>query len=326
MDVKERMSGKQFKAFSPRKPKRVEMTSDECKKLCTAVGLEYLEGYEGRVIEHVITDETVDRYGDIVRAKGAIMANFKKNPTIQFAHDYKSPPVGKALKVWYDSAENNIKAQGVYFDGRVDSTGKAGVVFNFIASGAMPACSIGFVPLEVSRPKNEEERRKLGLGDNGLEFKKWELLEYSPCPVPANPNALQNALKDLSVDDRQAVKENEEAFKHILPEGWVESIVETLETESVPDVVINNATITVEPTNDGTEEMREFAIKQAEVMERFITEFQSLGVKIDALKDAIVEASVGKSNVQVPPKAVEPSGKIYDEAASMIRSEFQFNL
>jgi len=74
--VNTKSSEKQTRAFAANKPKRVEMTVAECKRLCKSVGLEYLDGYEGRVVEHVISDETKDRYGDIVRAKGADLKNF----------------------------------------------------------------------------------------------------------------------------------------------------------------------------------------------------------------------------------------------------------
>lgn len=325
MGVKERTTGKQYKAFSPRKPKRVELSADECKKLCAAVGLEYLEGYESRVIEHVITDETVDRYGDIVRAKGAVMVNFKKNPTIQFAHDYQSPPVGKSLKVWYDKDESNIKSQGLYFDNRVDPTGRSGVVFNFIASGAMPACSIGFLPIDTYRPKSADERKEIGLGDNGLEFRSWELLEYSPCPVPANPNALQNALKDMAVEDRTVIKDNAEAFKHVLPDEWVDSIVATLETRTTPDVVVDVPPGVI-PDASEVKELREVTQKQIEATNQLCAQLQALGAKMDELKNAIAEASKGKTTAAPPVLPVsEPAGDVYADSVDMIRNELRFN-
>lgn len=208
-------TGKQNRTFSPRKPKRVTVAIEECRKLCAAVGLDYLSGYEGRVVEHVITDETVDRYGDIIRAKGVdYKTNYKKNPTIQNAHDYKSPPIGKSIKIWYDKEESNVKSWGLYYDDRIDKTGISDVIFKFIVAGAMPACSVGFVPLETSRPTSKEEREEIGLGDYGVEYLKIDLLEYSPCSIGANPNTLQNTIVDsirkgvFTKDNCRAIAEN----------------------------------------------------------------------------------------------------------------------
>lgn len=218
-------------------PRRVTLTADKCRALCEAVGLEYLDGYEARVVEHVITDETTDRYGDIIRAKGGNFDNYRKNPVIQFAHNYADTPVGKALKVWHDKAENNVKAWGLYFDNRVDSTGRSDVIFKFIAAGGLPACSVGFLPLEEPyRPKDQEERDAIGLGPQGVEYRTWDLLEYSPCPVPANPNALQNAWEKggFVARDIGTVRDHAKMFKDILPCDFVDSILLLAAPESAP--------------------------------------------------------------------------------------------
>lgn len=207
---KKKETEQQTRSFSPRKPKRVELSVAECKKLCIAVGLDYLAGYEGRVVEHVITDETTDRYGDIVRAKGAVIENYKKNPVILFGHDYKDFPIGKSIKIWHDKDEQNIKSWGLYLDNRVDTTGRSDLAFKFITNGSLPAVSIGFMPMKTHRPKSKEERDKLGLGEFGVEFLQWELLEYSAVPVPANPNALQNMIKagELTRSDCKVIIQN----------------------------------------------------------------------------------------------------------------------
>jgi len=306
--IQARTEGKQIRAFSPRKPKRVEMTAAECKKLCAAVGLDYLEGYEGRVVEHVITDETVDRYGDIVRAKGVDITNFKKNPTIQFAHDYKSPPVGKAIKVWLDKDEVNVKAWGLYFDQRVDETGRSGVVFNFISSGAMPACSIGFLPTEVHRPKNAEERDELGLGDGGLEYRRWELLEYSPCPVPANPNALQNALEGMPRKDMEVIRDNEEGFRNVLPDEWVDEVLVALADGTDPDAP-------VEKEDNG---LGDFVA----VVAGLVDEIRTLKEEISALKNTFADAA----SIKATPSGEQPGeaqgNDIYTEFAGVVGEVF----
>ena len=220
----------QVKAYSTNKPKRVQMTIDECRKLCKDAGLEYLDGYESRVVEHVISDETSDRYGDIVRAAGCDMKNYKKNPVILFAHDHSEFPIGNSVKVWVDKIESNVKSWGLYFDDRIDPTGRSDASFKLISSGAMPACSIGFIPKKANRPTTKEDREKIGLGEYGIEYLQWELLEYSACSVPANPNALLNMVRDKSL-----VKKDCEALKGLFPDDFVDQLLkEVVEEPELP--------------------------------------------------------------------------------------------
>jgi len=186
----------QRRSFSGGSGSKISITVDDCKKLCKNTNnLEYLSGYENRIRPYTITDETVDRYGDIVRAKGGVFTNFKKNPVLQFAHDYSMPPIGNAVKVWYDKDQKNVQAWALFFDDRIDSSGRSDLIFRFVSANAMRACSIGFMPLEYNVPQSKEERDKIGLGSGGVEFIKWDLMEFSPCPVPANPAALQDCVK-----------------------------------------------------------------------------------------------------------------------------------
>lgn len=304
--IKSKSEDKQYKVFFDKKPKRVKLTAEQCQKLCEATGLEYLDGYESRVIEHVITDETVDRIGDIIRAKGGDIKNYKKNPVIQFAHIYNELPVGHSIKVWRDSKENNWKSWGLYFDERVDKSGRSDLVFKFIAAGAMPACSVGFLPFEISRPESEEELEESGLGKYGVEFTKWELLEYSPCPVPCNPNALQNSLKDFrkGIKDGLFSKENCELFaedKDELSKLFDVDFLKQLENEikdKYEDIEFEEVKITdVEETEEDktTDEIEikiqemmekfiEEEIKIQEMMEKFIEEVRNLGKEIKELR------------------------------------------
>jgi hypothetical protein len=171
------------------------MKADECKRLCDKLGKEYLPGYEGRVINYITTNESTDRYGDIVRVKGAQLANYMKNPVVMFSHQHGDFPVGCSLTCKPDHTAKNIPAQALFLDDRVDSSGRSDLVYKFARSKMMPACSIGFMPLEVVQPQTAEERMAMGLGQHGVEYSKWDYLEFSPCSIPANPQALQNALK-----------------------------------------------------------------------------------------------------------------------------------
>ena len=190
-----RTKERQFRMQVTGIPKMVDMGADECKLLCDIAQVTYEDGYEKRVLKYITTTENPDRYGDIVRAAGAQFDNYRRNAVIQFAHDYSNPPVGNTIQISIDSKAKNVPALGLFVDERVDPTGRADLIFRFAQSGFMKACSIGFLPVETYRPQSSEERVAMGLGEWGLEYRLWDFMEWSPCPIPANPNALQESLK-----------------------------------------------------------------------------------------------------------------------------------
>lgn len=180
-------------------PRRVEMTVDQCKKLCDKVGLRYHTGYEGRVIERVTTTESADRYGDIVRAKGIDNTNYRKNPVVLFAHNHGDFPVGKSIKEWIDKDVKGWRSWDLYFGDEIDTSGKSDLTFRMVDSGAMPGGSIGFIPGDAKADHTPAEREMVGLGRYGVEYLTCEKLEHSACSVPANPEALSNCLKSIEV-------------------------------------------------------------------------------------------------------------------------------
>jgi hypothetical protein len=175
---------------------KVNLTEEECRALCRACNnLEYHPGYEARVRQYRVSDDTVDRYGDIVRAKGISLANYRKNPVVQFAHDYSQPPIGNAIKAWYDTDQGGLFAWCLFFDQNIDTTGRADLIYRLVSSNAMNACSIGFIPLTYNDPQSDRDRKALGLGKYGVEYLTSDMTEFSPVPVPAHPKALQEGFE-----------------------------------------------------------------------------------------------------------------------------------
>jgi len=194
--IAKKSTEKQIRSFSSGSKGVTAMSVDACKKLCKELNdFEYLKGYEQRLVKYTITDETVDRYGDIVRAKGALLQNFKNNPVVQFAHDYSQPPVGVGLDTKFVKAKSAVQSTTLFYDDRVDKSGRSDLIFRFVQSKGMNCCSIGFLPKTYNDPADPEERETLGLGHYGVEFLSWDLLEFSPVPVPANPAALQDSYR-----------------------------------------------------------------------------------------------------------------------------------
>jgi hypothetical protein len=199
------------RAVGSNKPSKVSMDQNACKQLCDAAGVEYLPGYEGRVLQYTITDETVDRYGDIVKADGGLFDNYKKNAVIMTFHDYKQFPIGAAIRVWLDKAAKQVKAWVLIMDDRADPSGVSETAFRMASSGFMKAGSIGYMPKDVYRP-TQKEKQDLGMSDYGVIYRTWELMEFSLCGVPANPNAVQNSLDDTI--ERGIIQEKDLSLLH----------------------------------------------------------------------------------------------------------------
>lgn len=263
--LKAKTESKQIKAFVS-KPKLVKMSEAQCRSLCKNIGLEYLDGYEGRILQYKITDETSDRHGDIVRANGGNFKDYMKNPVMLFAHQYHEFPIGNSLKVWKSNEQLAWNAYGLFFDSRVDGTGRSDIAFRFASSGAMPGCSIGFMADETRRREDEEGKKKFG-----IEYMKWSALEFSACSVPANPNALANSVKNIFTNDQlKAVGDDREFFSSVLTNDWIDLLVKEYETASSVVVISDIPNIETFDTDEHYEKAE--AVKSEEVLKPYPNE------------------------------------------------------
>jgi len=202
-----------IKTFSG-ESKAVFVTADECKELCAAVGLAYHEGLEKRIIAHTITDESTDRSGDVVLASGVDTSNYyPKNPIVMAFHDYYNLPVGTCVKIWHDAINNAVRAYTLFYDNKIDPTGKSDTIFKMVNAGALKGVSIGFKCNASRRPKDEEERIKLKLGEYGRLIESCELVEYSIVPIPDNGNALTlNNIEGIEKKELELVLKSIESY------------------------------------------------------------------------------------------------------------------
>jgi len=133
-----------------------------------------------------ITTNSVDRHGDILEPAGADLKQFLKNPVFLWAHEYRALPIGKATKI--TRRDDRIEAEVLFADTRF-----AQEVYELYRQGFLKACSVGFLPLAWDVITDEDGKFK------GYHVKEWELLELSAVPVPANPDALANALNNEEI-------------------------------------------------------------------------------------------------------------------------------
>ena len=132
-------------------------------------------------MQFVLSDETPDRYGDIVSAGGWDLNNFRKNPIALFGHNHDFP-VGR----WQDLHVENSALRGTLALAPQGTSARIDEIRALIDAGILKAVSVGFRTLASPEPIKSKD----GTATGGLRFVKHELLECSVVPVPANPNAL----------------------------------------------------------------------------------------------------------------------------------------
>ena len=149
-----------------------------------------------RSVQFTISKEVTDRDGDILRARGVDFSNYMKNPVFLSFHNSREFPLGKVTKFWVEG--NSVKAI-VYFPTLEElssnpeyASEKAKLVdftYHCYKTGMLNAVSVGFIPLEWTETKD------------GYDITKWELLEFSAVAVPANQDAIAEAVKSFGLDE-----------------------------------------------------------------------------------------------------------------------------
>ena len=154
-----------------------------------------VEDLGDRSVQFVISKEVVDRDGDILRANGVDFTNYMKNPVFLSFHNTREFPLGKVTKFWVEGDTVNAI---VYFPTVEElstnpelASEKAKLVdftYHCYKSGMLNAVSVGFIPIEWKETKD------------GWDIMKWELLEFSAVAVPANQDAIAQAVKSFGED------------------------------------------------------------------------------------------------------------------------------
>jgi HK97 family phage prohead protease len=144
---------------------------------------------ESRTIRFCLSDSSVDRMGDTIRAAGWHLAPYKANPVVLWSHMSSAPPIGRMVNVWISG--DRLLGDVRFPDAATYEFGDQ--VFRLIKAGYINAGSVGFWPLKFSFSDDEDRPW-------GVDYHEQELLEFSITPVPANQNALvQAAVKSLAV-------------------------------------------------------------------------------------------------------------------------------
>jgi hypothetical protein len=153
---------------------------------------------ETRTVEFVISNETRDRHGTVLRAGGWKLDNYKRNPVVGYNHTLHGG-------FFTNASPDDIIGKGeVYQDGKnligrvtfepPEMNPLAEKVFQKVKFGTLRTASVGFIPLgEGEYGKGKEAR---GGEIETLYLPGQELIEWSIVHIPSNPRAAKRAIMD----------------------------------------------------------------------------------------------------------------------------------
>jgi len=141
------------------------------------------------VLDFVSSDETLDRYNEIIQASGWKLSCYHRNPVFQNAHQYGDVifTLGRAL---ITEVRGGKLYQRIQF--AIDVNPMARIAHGLYGGKFLKAVSVGFIPLRWEDGG--------GRAAYSRKYIEQELLEVSAVAIPANPNALALGLKSGAVE------------------------------------------------------------------------------------------------------------------------------
>ena len=140
---------------------------------------------EERSFDAIASTEAVDRDGDILRANGWKLKNFKKNPVVLWGHNATLLPIAKATDIKVEN--NQLLFTPKFVEAELNPFAEQ--VYQMFKAGFLNTFSVRFDPIEYDNIQEEGKDGLIGMG-MGREYKKQELLEISAVGIPSNPEAL----------------------------------------------------------------------------------------------------------------------------------------
>jgi HK97 family phage prohead protease len=141
-------------------------------------------------LEFVLSDASIDRYGDIIEPNGWDLTKFNRNPICLFSHDANFP-IGR----WENLSVKNGELRGHLHLAPATASPRIAEISALIEANVLRSTSVGFMAIE-----------KTPLKSGGMRYTKSELVEVSIVSVPANSNALAVAeRRGVSLETQQLV-------------------------------------------------------------------------------------------------------------------------
>jgi HK97 family phage prohead protease len=281
-------------------------------------------------LTYVLSDATVDRYGDTIDPKGWQLDGFRANPIALFNHN-PNAPIGK----WADIRVDGDRLVADFEPAARGTSQRVDEILSLIEQDILRATSVGFkeIQSEPIDPKNPMR---------GTRYTEQELLETSIVSVPANPAALQLA-KSLNISDEtidlafggQAVMRRRDmattggqAVTKRLPKAGI-PMTTTLSKQIEDRQAMLNAArdALVELTRDPDHDLTEAADLQDEVdaHEERLGSLQkserALAIRTQQREQApLPTPAINRRPLGLPAKEVEPQDLLWRAASSLVRS------
>lgn len=140
------------------------------------------------VIDFFASDDTLDRYDEILSPEGWRLDAYRRNPVFQNAHQYGDiiHTLGKAV---ITEVRDRRLYQRIQF--ATDANPVARIAYALYRGGFLNAVSVGFIPRRWENGSAEAGFRR--------KYLEQELLEVSAVGIPANPNALKLGLRSGAI-------------------------------------------------------------------------------------------------------------------------------
>ena len=149
------------------------------------------EAEKTRTVQFVFSDETRDTYGTVLSADKWDLKRFNRIGVEFNNHNGRSRDPDQTIGTARAWIEDKKLVGEIRFEAE-DLNPLADKVFRKVLAGTRRGVSVGFMPLE--RGKFGEGDEALGGKKETYYFARWELLEISVTPLPANKNALARSI------------------------------------------------------------------------------------------------------------------------------------
>jgi hypothetical protein len=238
---------------------------------------------ENRTITFVISDESKDRHGTVLKTDNWDLEHFNRNPIIGYQHDVygrdmcnKPDPddvIGSG-RAYVDMVDGERKlCCDVTFE-TAELNEKADKIFRKVKAGSIRATSVGFRPAGGGIMKNDEDGKEERLEDypshipKGFTFypDRMELVELSIVNIPSNRNALKRNLRDYASNALRFLKRElgQEFTYEEIGAMRVFDVMEMLESGEKPERASADIIADI-PTEEITKAAADLVAKYAEI-------------------------------------------------------------
>ena len=161
------------------------------------------DGEESRTVEFVISDESKDRHGSIIKMSGWNLDNFNNNGIVGYQHNVYGGDMCNAPDPDQVIGRGEAFVEGMQLIGRVtfeteDINPLAEKIFKKIKFGTLRATSVGF--MATSKGYYGEGDESEGGKNETYYYDGQELVEFSIVNIPSNKNALKRSLRDQTAN------------------------------------------------------------------------------------------------------------------------------